>query len=255
MGSSKKGGINAPAMPGLLLDTIPNVTTPNFKITGDNYGIVNDPVNGSSVGVYGMGNLRNLSDQTQAQLASLLPSVGQLTSSDMNFGNAYANNLYNRGKSDLDSALNSNINRFREDAFRRGLAASSSMLNGMGQLYNSNAQALENLRSDADQQGLGYSYNLANMRNSGANFLKGLNSDLYHQTNTVPLQLGQNYAINQARLNQANNALNLQRLSNYYTITNQGLNNYNNAYLAKKNNGSGWSSFLGSMAGGLLSKL
>ncbi|MGD9581404.1 MAG: hypothetical protein AB7V50_08520 [Vampirovibrionia bacterium] len=215
--------------PTLLLNDIPETSLQGVFVNGNSAGINTIPGLGTGVGLYGLDNLNKIYSQSQNQLYSLMPDVGRVTDNDLTAGNQLSNYLYSQGKADIDSNLQTNVKDFREDTFRRGLGASSSMLNGMQNLYSANSRALADLRSTSDTKGLEYAMNLANMRSDSAKFLSDINNDIYRQVNEVPLQLGLDYSIPQAELSDSNKQLNLDRLVNYYQIYNKGIDNYNSA--------------------------
>lgn len=226
---SKPSKPKEPVEPTLLLNQIPSTMIPGVGVSGNSAGISSVPGVGTGVGLYGLDNLNKIYSQSQNKLSSMIPDIGRVTEQDMMAGNQIGNYLYNQGKLDVNSNLQSNVKDFREDSFSRGLGASSSMLNGMQNLLSANARALADLRSNSDQKGLQYAWDLANMRNDSAKYLTDLNSDIYRQVNEVPLKLGLDYSIPQAKLSESNNQMNLDRLSDYYQITNQGISDYNKA--------------------------
>lgn len=220
--------LKEPVAPSGLLAEIPPTDIPGVMVGGNTAGINYVPGIGTIVGLYGLDNLRNMAGSAQTQLYSMLPELGNIKDSELKSGLDLSNYLYGRGMSNIEGSLASNIKRFREDAFRRGLAASSSMLSGMNNLYGAGANALAQLRTDSDMKGLQYAWDLANRRTDAAKFLSGLNNDIYKQINQVPIQFGLDYSIPQAKLYDSNKQLNLNRLSDYYKIYNQAINNYNN---------------------------
>lgn len=218
-----------PVKPELLMNEIPSTTIPGVFVNGNSAGVNSIPGLGTGVGLYGLDNLNKLYSQSQNQLYNMMPSIGRVTNQDMMAGNQVGNYLYNQGKMDINANLGTNVKDFREDSFRRGLGASSSMLNGMQNLFAANARALADLRSNADAKGLEYAWDIARMRNDSAKYLADLNNDIYRQVNEVPLNLGLDYSIPQAKLTDGNKQMNLDRLIDYYQITNQGINDYNKA--------------------------
>lgn len=220
-------GIKKADNPAMLMNNIAPTALQGFSVAGNRAGITSLPGQGAQVGLYGLNNLQNLYSGAQNMLGQIMPSLGSLTNSDMTAGQSLSNYLFNQGKGDLDKSLNENINKFREDAFRRGLGASSSMLSGMRNLYESNADALGSLRSNSDMQGLQYAWDLANQRTQAADFLSGLNSDLYRQINEVPLNIASGYTFKQADLEESNKGMNLDRLSQYYGLVNDATNAFN----------------------------
>lgn len=243
MGFIKKiFGVKKPADPVELKEPIPPTQVPNLGITGGYTGISNDPAYGTQVGIYGLDKLRQIYNQTQNQLGNILPNLGNLSPEDLSSGQKIADTLYDRGRKDLESSLYNNVANFRDDSFRRGMGASSSFLSGINSLLGSNSNALANLRSESDLQGLKYAWDLANMRNKAAGLLNSFNSDIYGQINQFPLELGLDYALSQAKLSDQNKALNADRLYNYYRLKNQGTRDYNrslvNLYSSEASNAS-----------------
>lgn len=226
---SKPSKPKEPVDPTLLLNEIPSTTIPGVFVNGNSAGINTIPGLGTGVGLYGLDNLNKIYSQSQNQLSSMLPDIGRVTNQDMMAGNQIGNYLYNQGKLDVDANLQTNVKDFREDSFSRGLGASSSMLNGMQNLLSANARALADLRSNSDAKGLQYAWDLANMRNDSAKYLTDLNNSIYNQVNEVPLKLGLDYSVPQAKLTDSNNQMNLDRLIDYYQISNQGISDYNKA--------------------------
>lgn len=202
---------------------------PSVSVSGGFSGIKTDPINGIQVGIEGLDNIKNISNQSQSQLQKLIPDLDRVTERDMEFANAYADLLYDKGKRNVESSLSNNISKFREDAFNRGMANSSSFLDGINSLFGSNAGALANLQSDSMLQGMEYAFKQAQMRKDAANILKDINSDTFKQLNETPLNIGSKFASKQGDLTTESNKINAQKLTDYYKILNEAVNSYNEA--------------------------
>lgn len=252
MGFFKKPKLKDPVDPVLLKEEIVPTNVPNIGVLGGFSGIKNSPEAGTNVGVWNLDSIKDIANQAQGQLRNILPDVGSLSAEDMASGLAFADLMFNKGKSDIDSNLYNNIKNLREDSFRRGLGASSSFLSGMGKLYGSNASALGDLRNDSFMQGLNYASNLANMRNQGANLLNNISGDTFFQSTQFPINAGMKFAIPQAQLWENNKKLNLGRLGDYYGISNNAITNYNKSLNTRDKNQKDFWGGLANTAGDLI---
>lgn len=200
----------------------PITQLPSVNTSGSNSGITYDPVNGVNVRIDGIDNIKQTSNQSQKKLQSIIPDLDRITDRDMEFASAYADLLYNKGKRNVEADLSNNISKFREDAFNRGMANSSSFLNGINSLFGSNSGALANLQSDSMLQGMKYAFEQAQMRNQAANILNSINNDTYRQINEIPLNIGSNFAVQQGNLAQ-------DGINNYNKAQSDAIKNYNDA--------------------------
>jgi hypothetical protein len=247
MGSKKK--IREPINPTGLMKSVVPTSIPGVNTAGSFGGIRYNPNTGTEVGIDDLESLRRLSLATQGRMNEFLPDLGKLASSDISSGNELSRLLYGQGADLINENLSDNINSFREDAFRRGMAASSSYLSGMKKLYDANARSLGGLLNDSQINGLNYAAQLAQMRSNAFNQLGNMNNNLFYQTSEFPLQAGLQYSLPQARLWDANKQLNSNRLRDYYGMRNDSISNYNNAMVGMQRNEK---SFLGGLLNNLL---
>lgn len=202
---------------------------PSINFKDGMSGVKNNGKNSMSVGISGLDQAKQLAAQIQQQFNSLIPGVGQMTPSDLAAAKAYSDYVFNQGKQTLDATLDRNIGNFREDLVKRGLGASSSMLNGMQNLFNSNAMALADLQNKSGESGLKYAWDLANMRTNAAGSLNQMNSDLYKQINQIPLEMAAKFAVPQAQMQDAAANRAMENVFNYYQQLNNNISKENEA--------------------------
>lgn len=229
-------GFRDPVDPINLTQKIDPTYIPSISITDGFSGIKNNPESGVQVGIEGLDNIKNISNQSQSELQRLIPDLDRVTERDMEFANAYADLLFDKGRRNVEASLSNNISKFREDAFSRGMANSSSFLDGINSLFGSNAGALANLQSDSMIQGMDYALKQAQMRKDAASVLREINSDTFKQMNEVPLNIGREFASKQGDLINENQKINAQKMADYYTILNETISNYNEVLAEKYKN-------------------